>query len=54
LYELANYFHAYYNAQAFIIDDEALRNARLSLILATKQVIQNGMTLLGVSCPEEM
>ncbi len=54
LYDLANQFHSYYNNCAFIIKEDALRNARLVLILATKQVILNGMTLLGVSCPEKM
>lgn len=54
LYDLASAFHAYYNAHQFIIDDLQLYNARLGLILATKQVIVNAMTLLGVSCPEEM
>ncbi len=54
LYELANQFHSYYNNSAFIIEEDVLRNARLALILATKQVILNGMTLLGVSCPDKM
>jgi arginyl-tRNA synthetase len=54
LYELSNAFHTYYNAEVFIIDDEALRNARLSLILATQHVIKNGMSILGVSCPDAM
>ncbi|MDF1795610.1 MAG: arginine--tRNA ligase [Coxiellaceae bacterium] len=54
LYELANLFHSYYNNSAFIIDQDALRNARLTLILAAKQVIWNGMILLGVSCPDKM
>ncbi|MDF1759492.1 MAG: arginine--tRNA ligase [Coxiellaceae bacterium] len=54
LYELANQFHSYYNNSAFIIEEDALRNARLTLILATKQAILNGMTLLGVSCPDKM
>ncbi|MDF1655489.1 MAG: arginine--tRNA ligase [Coxiellaceae bacterium] len=54
LYELANQFHSYYNNSAFIIKEDTLRNARLALVLATKQVILNGMTLLGVSCPDQM
>ncbi|NOZ53129.1 MAG: arginine--tRNA ligase [Gammaproteobacteria bacterium] len=54
LRELANHFHTYYNAHQFITDQEALRDARLSLILATKQVIANGLTILGVSAPESM
>ncbi|MGV6817815.1 MAG: arginine--tRNA ligase [Thiotrichales bacterium] len=54
LRELATQFHTYYNAQQFIVDDESLRNARLSLCLATQQVLKNGLTLLGVSAPEHM
>jgi arginyl-tRNA synthetase len=54
LKDLANDFHAYYNTSQFLIDDNKVRNARLVLIVATKQVIQNGLSLLGVSSPEEM
>jgi len=54
LRELANLLHSYYNAHHFIIDDEALRNARLNIISATRQVLKNGLTLLGVSAPEQM
>ncbi len=54
LRELANLLHSYYNAHHFIIDDEALRNARLNIIIATRQVLKNGLTLLGVSAPEKM
>ena len=54
LRELANQFHAYYNAHQFIVDDAAIRNARLNLISATSQVIHNGLKLLGVSAPESM
>ncbi|EKE00764.1 MAG: hypothetical protein ACD_21C00283G0004 [uncultured bacterium] len=54
LRELANDFHAYYNAQQFLVEDTELRNARLCLINATKQVLVNGLVLLGVSAPEIM
>lgn len=54
LRELANALHTYYNAHQFIVDDAHLRNARLVLITATRQVIKNGLALLGVSAPEEM
>jgi arginyl-tRNA synthetase len=54
LRELANDFHTYYNAHTFIVEDSALRNARLELIDATRQVIANGLGLLGVSAPESM
>ncbi len=54
LRELANQFHTYYNAHQFIVEDDAIRNARLNLISATRQVIYNGLHLLGVSAPESM
>ena len=54
LRDLANDFHTYYNAHTFIVDDEALRNARLTLIHAVRQVLANGLALLGVSAPESM
>ena len=54
LRELANDFHTYYNAHQFIVDDENLRNARLALILAAKQVFVNGLGILGVSARESM
>jgi arginyl-tRNA synthetase len=52
--DVANHFHAYYNAEQFILDDDDLRNARLCLVKATQQVLQNGLTILGVSAPEVM
>jgi len=54
LRDLANAFHTYYNAHQFLIDDEGLRNARLVLIQATRQVLAAGLDLLGVSAPESM
>jgi arginyl-tRNA synthetase len=51
---LANDFHTYYNAHQFLVDDTGLRDARVSLCLATRQVIRNGLDLLGVSAPEAM
>ncbi len=54
LRELANDFHTYYNAHRFIVADAALRNARLALIAATRQVLVNGLGLIGVSAPERM
>jgi len=54
LRELATLLHAYYNAHHFIIDDANLRDARLTLITATRQVLLNGLLLLGVSAPEKM
>lgn len=54
LRELADAFHSYYNAQKFVIDETALRNARIALVMATRQTLANGLTLLGVSAPEQM
>lgn len=54
LRDMANDFHTYYNAHKFLISDKPLREARLQLILATRQVIRNGLNLLGVSAPEKM
>ena len=54
LRELANLLHSYYNAHQFIIDDSDLRDARFNLINATRQILNNGLTLLGVSAPEKM
>lgn len=54
LRELAAAFHGYYNSGQFIVDDAALRDARLALVLATQQVVRNGLTLIGVSAPESM
>ena len=54
LRELANLLHSYYNAHQFISDDNNLRDARFNLISATKQILNNGLTLLGVSAPIKM
>ncbi|HRF89530.1 MAG TPA: arginine--tRNA ligase, partial [Desulfobacter postgatei] len=54
LMSLASAFHAYYNRHKVIMEDRSLSLARLSLVLAVKKVIRNGLTLLGVSAPERM
>jgi arginyl-tRNA synthetase len=54
LRELAGAFHVWYNAEQFLVDDEALRNARVALAYATRQVLANGLGMLGVSAPESM
>ncbi|MBE0510732.1 MAG: arginine--tRNA ligase [Gammaproteobacteria bacterium] len=54
LRELANDFHTYYNAHQFLVDEAGLRDARLTLIQAARQVLANGLALLGVSAPESM
>jgi arginyl-tRNA synthetase len=54
LKDLAADFHSYYNANKFLIDDQDIKYARLALILATKNVLRNGLQLLGVSAPNKM
>lgn len=54
LRDLAGDFHTFYNADRVLVDDEELKLARLALLSATKQVIANGLDVLGVSAPEKM
>jgi len=54
LRDLANGLHSYYNGHKFLVDDDALRQARLCLLLAVRQVLVNGLTLIDVSTPEVM
>jgi len=54
LKDLAGELHSYYNAEHFLVPDETLKLARLALVTATRQVLRNGLGLLGVSCPEKM
>jgi arginyl-tRNA synthetase len=54
LRELAYALHTYYNAHQFIVDDAGLRDARIALAVAARQVLANGLDLLGVSAPESM
>ena len=54
LRELANEFHSYYNESVFIVDDQDLRDARMTLIKATQIVIANGLKIIGVSSPTSM
>lgn len=54
LRELASLFHTYYNSQQFLVDETALRDARLCLVNAIQVVLQNGLSLLGVSAPDSM
>jgi arginyl-tRNA synthetase len=54
LRELAACYHSYYDAERILVDDEALKLARLALVAATAQVLRNGLAMLGVSAPEKM
>ncbi len=54
LSDLAAKLHGYYNAEKFLVDDEPTKRARLALIVATRQVLKNGLALVGVSAPEKM
>ena len=54
LRDLASLYHSYYDAERILVDDEAVKKARLALIAATAQVIQNGLKVLGVSAPAKM
>ena len=51
---LAGEFHSYYNAEEILVEDGPLRQARLALCAAVRQVLANGLALLGVSAPEKM
>ncbi len=54
LKELAAAFHSYYNAEQFLVNDIKVKQARIALLAATKQVLHNGLNLIGVSSPEKM
>ncbi len=54
LKDLAAEFHGYYNAERFLVDDLTVRHARLALVGAVRQVLRNGLALIGVSAPERM
>ena len=54
LRELAACYHSYYDAERILVDDEAVRLARLALVAATAQVLHNGLAVLGVSAPRKM
>lgn len=54
LRDLAHEFHTYYNAHQFLVDDGLLRDARLNLVSAVKQVLANGLVLLNINTPEAM
>jgi arginyl-tRNA synthetase len=54
LRELAACYHSYYDAERILVEDEELRLARLALVAATRQVLHNGLQMLGVSAPAKM
>ncbi|WP_334135566.1 arginine--tRNA ligase [Tepidimonas sp.] len=54
LRELAAAYHSYYDAERILVDDDAVRRARLALVAATAQVLRNGLRVLGVGAPESM
>lgn len=54
LRDLASAYHSYYDAERILVDDEAVKLARLALVAATAQVLHNGLAVLGVSAPERM
>ena len=54
LRDLAHEFHTYYNAHQFLVDDASIRDARLNLVCAVKQVLANGLGLLNINTPESM
>ena len=54
LRDLAHEFHTYYNAHQFLVDDASIRDARLNLVCAVKQVLSNGLGLLNINTPESM
>jgi arginyl-tRNA synthetase len=54
LRDLAGDFHTFYNADRVLVDDQNLKLARLALLSATRQVLQNGLKVLGVSAPAKM
>jgi arginyl-tRNA synthetase len=54
LRELAANLHSFYFAEKVLVEDEAVMRARLALVLATRQVLRNGLGLIGVSAPDQM
>ena len=54
LRDLAAEFHAYYNSERFLIEDSGVRLARLALAASVRQILRNGLALLGVTAPKQM
>jgi len=54
LRDLAGEFHSFYNAERVLVDEEKERTARIALLAATRQVLENGLATIGVSAPRKM
>jgi arginyl-tRNA synthetase len=54
LRDLAGEFHSFYNAERVLVDERADRDARIALLAATRQVLANGLAIIGVSAPAKM
>jgi arginyl-tRNA synthetase len=54
LRDLAGEFHSFYNAERVLVEEDGVRNARIALLAATRQVLENGLALIGVSAPVKM
>jgi arginyl-tRNA synthetase len=54
LKDLAGIFHSYYNSEKFLVEDQSLMSSRLFLLSGVKQVIHNGLSILGINAPQEM
>jgi arginyl-tRNA synthetase len=54
LRDLAGEFHSFYNAERVLVDEEKERTARIALLAATRQVLENGLATIGVSAPQKM
>ena len=54
LKDLSGLFHSYYNSERFLVDNDKLMNSRLFLLKGTKQVISNGLEILGIDAPQSM
>ena len=54
LRDLASTYHSYYDAERILVDEKAVKHARLALVAATAQVLHNGLAVLGVSAPTRM
>jgi arginyl-tRNA synthetase len=54
LRDLASDFHSFYNSDRVLVDDDQVKRARLALLAATRQVLENGLATIGVSAPKKM